>query len=173
MAIFDKNLREDIDFDIEIKPSLHDSHFRMSTPIKNLSIDEMAEILGFICQIQPTVFYEPFPHIDVDTYYGEITIFDTEKGHLDRKIEITDFSIRCVFNDMLNVSESDIHQFNKDGCSESKLVTDNDRLIFQSEFKIQIAESVESLLSKLLNMSSRCERLYTMSAMRCIHNGND
>lgn len=166
MAIFDKKLREGIEFNIQIRSSLIDSHYEINTPLKTLSIDEMAEVLGYICQIRPRSFYEPFPHISIETYYGEITIFDANKGWLDNQIASNKFSIRCVFLDMLNVTEDDILNFNNDGCTESKLVKDSNRLIFQSTLSIEPSENVETLLNKLLNLSSRCERLYTISTVR-------
>jgi hypothetical protein len=168
MEIIDKLMKDDIDFDLQFKPRLENSRFEMSSPVENLTIDEMAEVLGFICSKQQNSFYEPFPHINIETYYGVLTIFDADRGWLDREIAIKNFAIRCVFTEVLNVSKKDASEFNKVGCADTKLIKDSGRLIFQSSIPIDRTDRVDTILNKLLEILSMCERLYSVNAMNKI-----
>lgn len=169
VKIIDKTLSDEIEFTSSLSDRVDSSRFEMKTPVKNFTIDEMAEVLGFICQIQPVVFYEPFPHIHIDTYYGEITIFDSYKGWLEKQIESDKFAVRCVLSKVIGLSEVDISNFNREGCDDSRLVKDSGRLIFQSVMVIEFSDCVESILNKLINLSSRCERLFSINAMKKLH----
>lgn len=138
---------------------ISNSRFELQTAIDNLTIQELGEILGFVRGVRYDLLTEPFPHISVITSYGEITLFDTDKGWLERRIEIREFSIRCLFCSSVQLSDEQMLKFNEQCKEHEILLRDGDRYIFQTSLRIMPMDTVKRLLDRLLVLSERCAHL--------------
>ena len=66
--------------------------------IYDLTIEELESVVGYMQDVEGVLQSSPFPHVEIDTSYGDIIIYDSALGWQKNSIEISTVAVRCVFN---------------------------------------------------------------------------
>ena len=72
--------------------------YTLEDVISDLTIEELQSVIGYLQDVEGVLQSSPFPHVEIDTSYGDIIIYDSALGWQKNNIEISTVAVRCVFN---------------------------------------------------------------------------
>jgi hypothetical protein len=78
--------------------------YALQDVISDLTIEERQSVIGYIRGIEGVLQSSPFPHVEIDTSYSDIIIYDSALGWQKNNIEISTVAVRCVFNQSVAIN---------------------------------------------------------------------
>ena len=77
--------------------------YTLDDVISDLTIEELQSLIGYLQDVEGILQSSPFPHVEIDTSYGDIIIYDSALGWQKNTIEISTVAVRCVFSQSVTI----------------------------------------------------------------------
>ena len=131
--------------------------------ICDLTIEELESVVGYMQDVEGVLQSSPFPHVEIDTDYGEVIIYDSALGWQNGNIEIVTISVRCVFDQRVAIKTDSLANVFEPENIDVSVSSDGRSTVIKSELALHGNMRTIDLLKVLSTLLKCFDRFYSLS----------